>query len=81
MADLIDVTTRRCCVCGRGGSLLVDAEAYGRWRLPRSEGGLLAQEAFPDLSPADREQLISGTHPECWEALFSSVPEGERESE
>ncbi len=32
--------------------------------------GVLAQNAFPDLSLGDREFLISGTSPEGWKELF-----------
>jgi hypothetical protein len=29
------------------------------------------QHAFPELSEVVRELLMSGTHPECWEAMFA----------
>ena len=32
--------------------------------------GQLAQKAFPNLSPAQREFIISGTSPEGWDLLF-----------
>lgn len=35
----------------------------------RNEGGLI-QDCFPDLSPALREMLVSGTCPECWDEMF-----------
>ena len=28
------------------------------------------QELFPQMSASEREVLISGTHGECWEAMF-----------
>jgi hypothetical protein len=28
------------------------------------------QEAFPDLDKALREQMISGTHPNCWKEVY-----------
>jgi len=35
------------------------------------EQGALMQEAFPNLSLEMREQLISGTHPDCWNKIWS----------
>jgi len=32
--------------------------------------GANAQDAFPDLLAPIREQIISGTHPECWNEIF-----------
>ena len=32
--------------------------------------GEFVQNAFPTLSADDRERLISGTCPECWNRLF-----------
>ncbi len=28
------------------------------------------QNAFPELTPDQREQIISGTHPKCWAKMF-----------
>lgn len=33
--------------------------------------GEYAQVAFPELDKALREQIISGTHPKCWEEMFA----------
>jgi hypothetical protein len=32
--------------------------------------GYLIQDAFPDLDLESREQLISGTHSECWDKMM-----------
>jgi hypothetical protein len=32
--------------------------------------GALIQDAFPDLDKTLREQIISGTHPECWGEMY-----------
>lgn len=32
--------------------------------------GALVQDAFPNLTPEQRELLITGTHPECWDAMM-----------
>ena len=57
--------SKRCPCCGGDGRVEVPDVAYHAW-----QRGMLAQVAFPDLSPAIREQIISGTHPKCFEELF-----------
>ena len=56
--------------------------------MPREEGlrgveayiaGQYAQDAFPFLSPEDREQIISGTHPKCWQEMFGSCEDEDDE--
>ena len=34
--------------------------------------GALAQVAFPYLQPAEREVLISGICPKCWDKMFGA---------
>jgi hypothetical protein len=38
-------------------------------------GGMLAQRAFPGLSLAEREFLISGCTPACWDSIFPEEEE------
>lgn len=45
-----------------------------RWR-----AGEPIQQALPLLTPAEREQLLTGIHPVCWEA--SLLPEEDEEDE
>ena len=59
------IETPTCFVCGYGGRL----EVLSSGVRARREGALI-QEAFPDLDKTLREQIISGTHPECWTGLF-----------
>ena len=59
------VGTPQCIRCGKGGSVEVPMQGF----LIRQLGGLI-QDAYPDLDLALREQLISGTHPACWQELF-----------
>jgi hypothetical protein len=61
---------RVCRVCGKTSTLEVDADKYERWRT-----GELAQKVFPEMSADEREVLISGTHPACWDRLFSKEEE------
>ena len=59
------VETPKCFVCGDYGQVEVPMEGF----LVRQLGGLI-QEAYPDLDLGLREQMISGTHPACWELRF-----------
>jgi hypothetical protein len=33
--------------------------------------GKYVQDAFPEMSPDEREMLITGTHPECWDKMWA----------
>lgn len=57
--------TKRCMHCGKPGIIGVNEnELFAYLR------GELAQDAFKTLPAPLREQVISGTHPECWDAIF-----------
>jgi len=67
--EKIIVMTKKCPICGDIGEVVMPAEdaEYGanlRW------AGSLIQECYPTLSPALREQVLTGTHPECWNELL-----------
>jgi hypothetical protein len=51
-------------MCGLEGAVEVPAVGFLQWNF-----GMLAQEAFPNLDIALREQIISGTHPKCWDEM------------
>jgi hypothetical protein len=57
-------------MCGESRTLEVPAEGFERW-----QAGELIQNAMPELSADDREQLISGTCGACWDRLFPSEDE------
>jgi hypothetical protein len=59
------VETPQCFVCGDYGQVEVPMKGF----LIRQLGGLI-QDAYPDLDLGLREQIISGTHPACWELQF-----------
>ena len=54
-----------CPFCHREHYVEVNTDAYYRW-----QKGELIQNAMPDLSPTEREQLISWLCPECQEIVF-----------
>ena len=61
-----------CPFCGRPNEIEVNKADFLRWK-----DGELAQVAFPYLSAEDREMLISGICPECWNGMFGDEDEDE----
>jgi len=57
-----------CPFCGDTTKVVVDADGYREW-----ENGELVQVALPNLSADDREVLISGICPPCWDKQFPAV--------
>lgn len=55
----------RCPFCGEEHSVEVKLHEYERW-----ESGELIQNAMPNLSATEREQLISGLCPQCQAKMF-----------
>lgn len=53
-----------CFMCNKEGFVEVSSEGY----MARKKGSLI-QDAFPDLDKSLREQIVSGTHPKCWESM------------
>jgi hypothetical protein len=72
MSNLIAVKTKPCCVCGEYEVWSLDRELVKRW-----QGGENIQRVFPDMGAGEREQLISGTHPACWDTLFPGEEDDE----
>ncbi len=60
------VVTNPCPVCGERSTVEVPLDGYIRWQ---GEGALI-QDAFPDFTPDEREVLITGYHPACWDDIF-----------
>lgn len=55
-----------CPRCQRDWEVTVDEANYQSFK----EDGMLAQRAFPELSPAERELLITGFCDDCWQDMF-----------
>jgi len=66
----VTITTKRCYHCGKTGELTLDFHEAEFGEMARARGGLI-QECYPNMSKDKREQIISGTHPECWIEMFS----------
>jgi hypothetical protein len=62
---MITIITQPCMVCSRTSSITAPAEAVEQWR-----AGALIQNALPMLTADEREMLITGTHPLCFDELF-----------
>lgn len=61
---------RDCPFCGQGATTVVPAQGLWAW-----EHGTFAQVAFPTLSAAEREQVMTGTHGECWDRYMKEPEE------
>lgn len=59
------VLQTECFSCRRKHSLAVKTEHLQRW-----QRGEMIQDCTPDLDDNDRERLISGTCPECWDKMW-----------
>ena len=55
-----------CPFCGATNMIEVNLIDYWDW-----EDGKLAQDAFPYLNLDEREMLISGICPECFDSMFA----------
>ena len=54
-----------CPICGHANEVEVNEMDYLDW-----QDGMLVQDAFPYLSANEREMLISGICPSCWDNMF-----------
>lgn len=55
-----------CPCCGDNNAIFVNIEDYFDWHA----GIRSTQEAFPYLDADEREMLISGMCPACWDKMF-----------
>lgn len=56
------LVVRDCPFCNEGCVTKVPAQGLWNW-----EHGEFAQTAFPTLTATEREQVMTGTHAECWD--------------
>lgn len=64
----------KCICCGAKKVYHLPAEDVKAWC-----NGKLIQEALPQLPAEDREFLISGLCPKCWDKLFIGVGDDAKE--
>jgi len=66
------VTTKECIHCRQTGTVMVDPDKYKEFTETPSHLRRLIQDIFPQHSREQREQLLTGVHPECFDDMFSS---------
>ena len=54
-----------CRICGKQYNLKAEKEDIQKWM-----NGMNIQDALPYMPAEERELLISGTCPECWNKMF-----------
>ena len=64
------INTRTCIHCGKTGEIKMPSDIYFAGIKKREQGALI-QDAFPTLNAEQREQIMTGFHPECWKAIFA----------
>lgn len=65
-----------CPICHEVHEIGVNEADYWDW-----QDGKCAQDAFPYLAAGEREMLISGICPYCWEYLFNFPEDDDDEEE
>ena len=61
------IIVHNCPFCGRHQEVIVNEIDYALY-----QAGVRVQDAFPYLSADEREIIISGICPKCWDELFKS---------
>lgn len=64
------IIVRECPFCQKPSRVRVPGEQLWKW-----EHGEFVQNAFPDLDAGQREQVLSGIHPACWDEGLGPEPE------
>ena len=62
--------TKPCIVCHLTSEVELDAAKVARY-----EAGEHVQNVWPEKSASQRELLITGTHPVCWDNMFADDDE------
>ena len=62
-----------CRICNERYFIQANEERYIKWQ----NGENYIQDLLPDLTPAERELLISGTCDNCWKKMFEENEDGE----
>ncbi len=70
MLAMTGVVAVPCRLCDQETDLTVNVEGFLAW-----QNGELIQNALPELDADQRELLISGTCPTCWDEMFPSDEE------
>lgn len=74
-----NIVERRCPHCGGYTTIVMTDEEYKNYIKWTEHGGLI-QDLLPNLSPSDREALMSGICDKCWTEMFGQ-PDDEDDEE
>lgn len=66
------IESKPCPLCNQRSKIMLPYQGWSAWFLD----GKLIHEALPDLSPGEREALMTGLCEPCWDSTFSDY-EGE----
>lgn len=71
------IISPRCFDCGKKTNVEVTEAEFDRYQAFKQglPGPRHIQDVFPDWSADQREMLLSGTHPECWDRMFGDEDE------
>lgn len=69
-----NIVERRCPICQEVQTIVMTKDQYKRYLRWLDREGCI-QDLLPDLDKDDREILISGICPNCWQDMFGEPPE------
>lgn len=64
MDEIVEINCRW---CGQGVGLVASQLEWDMWFSPDRP---MVQRCFPTMSAENREMLVSGTCPKCWDSMF-----------
>jgi len=62
---------RECPICNKEFSVTVEFDKFQAWQ----RGDMHIQDAFPELTPDQRELFLTGYCRDCWKNIFSGEEE------
>ena len=71
-----NIVERRCPMCGEIQMVVMTKDQYKRYLDWEDRKGCI-QDLLPDLTADEREILMTGTCPDCWNKMFGLPPEVE----
>jgi len=72
----VNYETPKCFGCGERTVITLDAAAFERW-----QAGAHLVEVFPTMPAPERELLLNGTHPACWDTGLGPNPDDDNDEE
>jgi hypothetical protein len=67
---MIKYSTPKCMICKKVSDIELDSDKVKAW-----SNGAHIQNVWPELSADERELIMTGTHPACWDKLMSMEEE------